>query len=214
MGPHQPFSRSLVVAVALGAAALAGATSAAAQSTPCGSTVETLIDHAGETPVFTGIDANDHAFTLTRNPETGAWALWAITEFTKESGGLEIGKPCVVIDGGDSKMLDAPAEEAVAAVADTPTEQQAPTSTEAGAEAETFRVTQVKRGKVLDLRTGPGTENESIRQIPSDGAGIVVGACRAVDGYRYPWCEATWDGAKGWASACCLEGERTGRRPD
>jgi hypothetical protein len=212
MGSHRHLHRLLVVAAALGVSAFAAATGAAAQSMPCGSSIETLIDHTGETPVFTGSDANDHAFTLTRNPETGAWALWAITEFTKESGGLEIGRPCVVIEGGESKMLDAPAEEPeVAATAEATSE---PASAQTETEAETFRVTQVDRGKVLDLRAGPGTENESIRQIPPDGSGIVVGSCKAVDGYQYPWCEATWDGAQGWASACCLEGERTGRRLD
>lgn len=210
MVTHRHLDRSMVIAAALGVSAFAGATAATAQSMPCGSTVETLIDHTGETAVFTGIDGNNHAFTLTRNEETGAWALWAITEFTKETGGLEVGKPCVVIDGGESKMLSAPVkEDAVAAAAEA-----APASAQAEAEAETFRVTRVDRGEVLDLRTGPGTDNESIRQIPPDGSGIVVGSCRDVDGYQYPWCEATWDGAQGWASACCLEGERTGRRLD
>lgn len=212
MGPHRHLTRSLVIAAAVGVSTVAAATEAAAQSMPCGSTIETLIDHTGETPVFTGSDANDHAFTLTRNPETGAWALWAITEFTKESGGLEIGKPCVVIEGRESKMLDTPAEEPeVAAAAESSPE---PAAAQTEPQAETFRVTRVDRGKVLDLRAGPGTENESIRQIPRDGTGIVVGSCKDVDGYQYPWCEATWDGAQGWASACCLEGERTGRRLD
>ena len=209
MVTHRRLDRSMVIAAALGVSAFAGASAATAQSTPCGSTVETLIDHAGETAVFTGIDGNNHAFTLTRNEETGAWALWAITEFTKETGGLEVGKPCVVIEGGESKMLSAPAEEDAVAAAEA-----APASAQTEAEAETFRVTRVDRGEVLDLRTGPGTDNDSIRQIPPDGSGIVVGSCRDVDGYQYPWCEATWDGAQGWASACCLEGERTGRRLD
>jgi hypothetical protein len=211
MVTHRHLDRSLVIAAALGVSAFAGTSAASAQSMPCGATVETLIDHTGETAVFTGIDGNDHAFTLTRNEETGAWALWAITEFTKETGGLEVGKPCVVIDGGESKMLSPPAEEeAVAAAA----EAQAEPASAQTEESETFRVTRVDRGDVLDLRTGPGTDNESIRQIPRDGSGIVVGACKVVDGYQYPWCEATWEGAQGWASACCLEGERTGRRLD
>ena len=210
MVTHRHLDRSMVIAAALGVSAFAGATAATAQSMPCGSTVETLIDHTGETAVFTGIDSNNRAFTLTRNEETGTWALWAITEFTKETGGLEVGKPCVVIDGGESRMLSVPPE-TVAAVAEPAAE---PASAQTEAEAETFRVTRIDRGEVLDLRTGPGTDNESIRQIPPDSTGIVVGSCTEVRGYRFPWCEATWDGAKGWASACCLEGEQTGRRPE
>lgn len=68
--------------------------------------------------------------------------------------------------------------------------------------------------EVLDIRAGPGTDFESIAQVPADGDGVAVTAesCKAVDGYQYPWCEVAWEGRKGWASACCLESERTGLR--
>ena len=185
---------------------------ALAQSNRCdGAPVEPGQDHTGEATVLTAIDQDGRAFTLTRNEETGAWALWAITEFTREEGGLEVGRPCVVLDGRESKVLVVTPEEPVTAAPEAPAASAAAAT---DPDAETFRVTRVDAGAVLDLRAGPGTDNESIRQIPPDGTGIVVGSCREVDGYQYPWCQATWEGAQGWASACCLEGERTGRRLD
>src|SRR5690606_18353966 len=79
---------------------------------------------------------------------------------------------------------------------------------------ETFKVVGLRARARLDLRSGPGTENASLVQLAPGSSGVVVGSCRTVDGYRHPWCEVAWEGTEGWASACCLEGEVTGRRPD
>jgi hypothetical protein len=209
MGARSDFYRFAIVSILLSAGGLV-AQPAAAQGSPC--SVEPGRDHSGETPLFTGIDQSNRPFTLTRNQETGAWSLWVIMEFAQAEGGLEVGKPCVVLAGDESKLLaateDGPAEAATAA------SQDAPAVASAEPEAETFRVVSVESGAVLDLRSGPGTDHASLVGIPSSGDGIVIGACRNVDGYRFPWCEVTWQGTAGWASACCLEGERTGRRPD
>ena len=167
-------------------------------------------EHAGETPIFTGSDHDNRVFTLTQSKKTGAWTLVVIGEFERDEGGLEIGKPCVVAEGQDSKLLDIPSptgSEATIAVASAETG----TETSAGDEvdAATFRVTQA-----LDIRTGPGTDFDSIAQVPFDGSGVAVAAesCKEVSGYLHSWCEVAWEGHKGWASACCLESERTGLR--
>lgn len=206
------------------AAALAGGVlfltlvgTAQAQDTGCGVPLSSMpTDHTNEAPVFTGIDHDNRAFTLTRNPETGAWALWVISEFTEQSGGLAVGRPCPVVAGSDSKMLNGimPEIAAAAPAAEGSSPSQTVAVAPAAEIAETFRVTDVDDGEVLDLRSGAGTDFASLVEMPADASGIAVGACKPVDGYRFPWCEVTWQGTQGWASACCLESERDGRRLD
>lgn len=209
-------SPSAIAAAILAAGLLAGSSAAVAQGDPCRDLSTGLWgDHSGEAIIFTGVDHANRAFTLMRNPETGTWTLWAVTEFTKEEGGLEVGKPCVVIAGAESKLPIGADDEAVAAADATPEPAEpARAEAEATAAAETFKVVGVRTRAVLDLRSGPGTDNVSLAQLPPGSSGVVVGSCRAVDGYRHPWCEVSWQGTEGWASACCLEGEVSGRRPN
>ncbi|MEO8666889.1 MAG: caspase family protein [Bauldia sp.] len=84
----------------------------------------------------------------------------------------------------------------------------------ASAGPETYRVTGVQEWDVLNMRSGPGTNYPIVVPIPPDGRGVSVGSCRRVGGFATKWCSASWQGYSGWASACCLTGERTGRRAD
>ncbi len=79
---------------------------------------------------------------------------------------------------------------------------------------ETYRVVGVAGNDVLNMRTGPGTGHGIVTGIPPNGTGVRVSGCQAVSGYSSKWCTVTWQGISGWASACCLAGERTGRQPD
>jgi hypothetical protein len=218
MGTRAAFLGPLAAMIMAAASASLLAGGAFAQSPGCGVPLSsTPVDHAGETPVFTAIDHDDRAFTLTRDPKTGAWALWVISRFTEQGEGIAIGTPCLVVAGAVSKLL---AEGDPATIAAEPTpgepavEVAAVAATPPDPDVETYRVTRIDADEVLDLRTGAGTDFPSIEQIPPDATGISVGSCKSVEGYRHPWCEATWQGKQGWASACCLEGERTGQRLD
>jgi uncharacterized protein YraI len=79
---------------------------------------------------------------------------------------------------------------------------------------ETYRVVGVGGSDVLNMRSGPGTGYGVIVEIPPNGSGVSVSSCQTVSGYSSKWCLVSWQGASGWASNCCLESERTGRRPD
>lgn len=79
---------------------------------------------------------------------------------------------------------------------------------------ETYRVIGVANNDVLNMRSGPSTRYGIVAEIPPNGSGIAVSACRSVSGYTNKWCTVTWQGISGWASACCLAGEQTGRKPD
>jgi hypothetical protein len=213
--------------------AFIGQAASAEQKPGCGSLPgELQAAHMGETPIFSGNDHDNRVFTLTQDKKTGAWSLWVITEFKKEAGGLELGKPCIVAAGNESKVLDAGAPENTA-INDAPTKTHQPVvvakasaeaatdapvevavATAAPSDAETYRVTGIAAGEILGLRAGPGTNFPTIVPIPSDGAGVAIGSCKKVKGYRYRWCEASWEGHKGWASACCLASSLTGRRLD
>jgi hypothetical protein len=190
-----------------------GATEARAEAQPilaCDPSLSDTFSRSGERTVFMGIDHLDRTFSLTQDPTTGTWALLAITNFEKGDG-LEIGTPCVVAAGAESELLldglspsESPAQVAGVGTDDSET-----------AEAlETFRVISLRGDDALDLRTGPGTEYRSILPIPPDTTGVIVDDCKEVSGYRHPWCEATWQGKRGWASACCLINEKTGRRAE
>lgn len=80
--------------------------------------------------------------------------------------------------------------------------------------AETFRVTGVENWDVLNMRAGPGTGYPIVVAIPPDGSGVTVHSCNRVAGFAAKWCRTTWQGYSGWASACCLVGERSGRPAD
>jgi uncharacterized protein YraI len=79
---------------------------------------------------------------------------------------------------------------------------------------ETYRITGVEAWDFLNMRAGPGTSYPIVVPIPPDGRGIRVGSCRRMPGFAAKWCETSWRGHDGWASACCLVGERSGRRAD
>jgi uncharacterized caspase-like protein/uncharacterized protein YraI len=79
---------------------------------------------------------------------------------------------------------------------------------------ETFRVVGVASNDALNVRSGPGTGYGVVAEIPPNGSGVSVSGCQAVSGYSSKWCLVSWLGANGWASACCLASERTGRKPD
>jgi hypothetical protein len=209
-----PLAPALLTAMALSAQLPEGA--AAQSSSECGAPLSSVpIDHSSETAVFTGVDHDNRAFTLTRNPDTGAWALWVISEFTEQTGGLEVGIPCIVVAGSQSQLMaSSPPAIADASIPAVGSAEVVAAAAAPAEEVETFRVSGVDDGEVLDLRTGAGTDFPSIAEMPPDAAGITVGSCKDVDGYNYPWCEAAWQGNEGWASACCLEGEKTGRRLD
>ena len=83
-----------------------------------------------------------------------------------------------------------------------------------GAGGETYRITGVENWDVLNMRSGPGTNYPIVVAIPPDGSGVTVHSCRQVSGFAAKWCRTTWQGFSGWASACCLVGERTGRPAD
>jgi carboxyl-terminal processing protease len=79
---------------------------------------------------------------------------------------------------------------------------------------ETYRVTGVENWDVLNMRSGPGTGYPIVVAIPPDGSGVTVHSCSRVAGFAAKWCRTTWQGYSGWASACCLVGERSGRPAD
>ena len=176
----------------------------------CDPTLSEVLPLPGERTVFTGIDHLDRTFSLTQDPATGAWALLTIT-YLEKGDGVDIGTPCVVTAGAASELLfDSPSpSEGRAQVADFETGESDTAET-----LDTYRVTPLRGDDDLDLRTGPGTDYPSILPIPPDTTGVVVDACKEVSGYRHPWCETTWQGKRGWASACCLINEKTGKRAE
>ncbi len=80
--------------------------------------------------------------------------------------------------------------------------------------ASSFRVTGVANNDVLFLRSGAGTSFPVVVAIPPNGRAVAVGKCQTLDGFANKWCQATWQTYSGWASACCLVNEVTGRPPD
>lgn len=176
----------------------------------CDPALSEVLPLSGERTVFTGIDHQDRTFSLTQDPTTGAWALLTITYFEKGDG-VEIGTPCVVAAGAASELLFDSPSPLVGRAQDANLEAD---ESETADSLETYRVTSLRGDDVLDLRTGPGTDYPSILPIPPDTTGVIVDACKEVSGYRHPWCETTWQGKQGWASACCLINEKTGRRAE
>jgi len=78
---------------------------------------------------------------------------------------------------------------------------------------ELYRIRGIESWDVLNVRSGPSTEAAVLGSIPPDGSGIAVGRCRVVSGYRFRWCQVSWQGLEGWASAGFLASMTTGRRP-
>jgi hypothetical protein len=78
---------------------------------------------------------------------------------------------------------------------------------------ETYFVANTEPDDSLNMRTGPGTDYPILVELRRGTRGVAVGWCEKVDGYSIDWCHVAWQGKLGWASACCLIGEKTGRRP-
>ena len=58
---------------------------------------------------------------------------------------------------------------------------------------------------ILNMRTGPAANSRVVVAIPA-GSELRVGACQAPqDNSRYPWCEAQWQGHRGFVSSCCFD---------
>jgi len=80
---------------------------------------------------------------------------------------------------------------------------------------ETYRVQGNVSQGIHNMRSGPGTNFPLVVSIPAGATGLVVGQCRPAQDRRsaHPWCEVTWRGHSGWASACCIVSERSGALP-
>ena len=77
----------------------------------------------------------------------------------------------------------------------------------------TFRVLANVSGGFQNLRSGPAVKYPIVIPVPAGATGIVLGACRAAEDNTRPWCQATWRGASGWISSCCIVDEKTGAPP-
>ena len=63
----------------------------------------------------------------------------------------------------------------------------------------------------LPLRDGPGATHAVVAKIPAGAAGVAISHCVAPDDGESgkPFCEANWEGTKGWISSCCLRLSQT-----
>ncbi len=60
-------------------------------------------------------------------------------------------------------------------------------------------------GSVLNLRDGPGIHFRMLAAMPAGSEASTEGECRKEDpSDKLPWCQVTWRGVSGWASACCF----------
>jgi uncharacterized protein YraI len=77
------------------------------------------------------------------------------------------------------------------------------------AQAQTYTVKQDVSDGILNMRDGPGTGHRLIVSIPAGSDGISVGECRNPDDgtSRFTRCHASWRGASGWISSCCIAAE-------
>jgi hypothetical protein len=89
-----------------------------------------------------------------------------------------------------------------------------PSEDAASSRSETFAVGDIATNDALNMRAQPGTSSVIVTSMPPGSRGVVVSACQWVPGYGIKWCQVRWKGYQGWASACCLLGEQTGRRPE
>jgi hypothetical protein len=80
---------------------------------------------------------------------------------------------------------------------------------------ETYRVLGNVSQGIHNMRAGPGTNFPLVVSIPASATGLTVGQCRPALDRRsaHPWCEVSWRGHSGWASACCIVSERSGALP-
>ena len=62
-----------------------------------------------------------------------------------------------------------------------------------------YRVVDIPANDILSIRAAPDRNAAEIGVIPPDGGGIAVGGCRAVQGYKFPWCEVSYAVHRGWA---------------
>ena len=71
----------------------------------------------------------------------------------------------------------------------------------------TYRVVDVARGDVLNLRSGPSAAYPVVGAIPPGGRGVrLVGHCR-------PWCPVSYNGASGWVNPAYLAPEPVASEP-
>ena len=64
---------------------------------------------------------------------------------------------------------------------------------------------------VLNMRTEPNASSPLVVAVPADTANVRVNRCRSYPGSNAPWCEAEWQGNKGWISGCCMVNAKTGK---
>lgn len=68
-----------------------------------------------------------------------------------------------------------------------------------------YRVQPTVSQGILNMRTGPAANTPLVASIPA-GAELQVGRCVAPqDNSRFPWCEAQWQGHRGFVSRCCID---------
>jgi len=60
-------------------------------------------------------------------------------------------------------------------------------------------------GGVLRIRSGPGQDHPIVGTVPA-GNSVTIGQCVAPDDgvSQYQWCRVSYQGLRGWASACGL----------
>jgi uncharacterized caspase-like protein/uncharacterized protein YraI len=164
----------------------------------------------------TGIPAND-SLSIRATPDRNATEVGVIPP---DGGGIAVGG-CRTVQGYKFPWCEvtwrcargwAYSRYLIDSSGSQPGDDYASTAVPAGPES--YRIVGIESWDVLNMRSGPGTNYPIVVPIPPDGTGVSVFRCRAVQGYRTKWCKTSWQGYEGWASACCLVGERTGRRLD
>lgn len=51
----------------------------------------------------------------------------------------------------------------------------------------------------LNVRNGPSTKYQITGTIPHNGSQIIVNACNFINGYKYKWCQISYERLNGWA---------------
>ena len=152
----------------------------------------------------TGIAANDVLWVRER-PDRDSAQRGSIPP---GAGGIGVGR-CVAVEGYRSPWCEVRYSCVSGWSYARYLEEAGGTATE-----ETYRVYGVAADDVLNMRSGPSTGYPIVAAIPPNGRGVAISSCRRIAGYSNKWCLVAWQGVSGWASACCLAGESSGRRPD
>jgi hypothetical protein len=79
-----------------------------------------------------------------------------------------------------------------------------------GTLGELYTVADNASGGILNLRSGPSTQNQIIAAVPVGTKDVRLGECRASHQGAMPWCEAEWRVQAGWMLGCCLINNQTG----